>query len=48
MTKNMPYADVLKVYEAATPEQKEILHPVLRRKLERMIKEGQKPDEDDQ
>jgi hypothetical protein len=46
-TRSMPYADVLKVYQAATEEQKAVLDPILRKKLANLRKSGKSvPDEE--
>ena len=45
--KNMQYADAMKVYHAATPEQKRQLRPSLNKKLARLVSEGKKPEAED-
>jgi hypothetical protein len=45
-TKGLTYKDALRVYRAASPEEKKLLHPMMTKKLENLIKSGKDVPED--
>jgi hypothetical protein len=42
--RGMTYNDAMRVYEAATPQERHQLHPLMSKKLANLVKEGKKPE----